>query len=533
MKTKKIIFACLLGIGLLGTACTNFDSINENPNDATENMYDFDKGNLGKALRNGGVFYDADVQQRIKALGMDVFAQYVGGNSTARVWTPNDGWLSLYWNNYYTDWFASLNIVIANAQKYEGRQNSLALGRIWRVYMQSQFTDFYGPAPFPKSPEDTNPDYESLDKQYEFFFKELDESVKLFDSSKDFLTVEDQIYYGNIAKWKRFANTLRLRLAIKMSEINPELCKTQAQAAYNADGGIMISGDDAALPGVSGVWGQQYVYYMYQVGWSDRQVMMKTMEKILTGIGGMAYAGTAAIHPEKVDPRGERYFDPSPETNTWAGLKAGIQTEPAGERNRVSAMSRTWIIPNDNRKTDLFLYSEACFLMAEAVERGFVIGAGSAKDWYEKGVKASFAKWSLSDSQAVDYLVSNDKNLFGTSANYDDTSGNGNTKLEKIITQKYISHYIDLSRESWNDKRRLNLPAMDIPEYRDPGAGTYPNDGNIKNPSNFISRMVYPQSEALNNKSKYEAGVAQLTGGDKTSSPIWWATKKSNYCTSN
>lgn len=96
MKTKKIIFACLLGIGLLGTACTNFDSINENPNDATENMYDFDKGNLGKALRNGGVFYDADVQQRIKALGMDVFAQYVGGNSTARVWTPNDGWLSLY-----------------------------------------------------------------------------------------------------------------------------------------------------------------------------------------------------------------------------------------------------------------------------------------------------------------------------------------------------------------------------------------------------------------------------------------------------
>lgn len=196
-------------------------------------------------------------------------------------------------------------------------------------------------------------------------------------------------------------------------------------------------------------------------------------------------------------------------------------------------MSRTWIIPNDNRKTDLFLYSEACFLMAEAVERGFVTGAGSAKDWYEKGVKASFAKWSLSDSQAVDYLASNDKNIFGTSANYDDASGNGNTKLEKIITQKYISHYIDLSRESWNDKRRLNLPAMDIPEYRDPGAGTYPNDGNIKNPSNFISRMVYPQSEALNNKSKYEAGVAQLTGGDKTSSPIWWATKKSNYCTSN
>ena len=532
MKTKKIIFTFLLGIGLLGTGCTNFDTVNENHNDATPDMYDFDKGNLGKALRNGGVLYDADVQQRIKALGMDVFVQYVGGNSTARVWTPNDGWLSLYWNNYYTNWFASLNTVIANAEKYEDRENSLALGRIWRVFMQSQFTDFYGPTPFPKSPEDTDPDYEPLDKQYEFFFKELDEAVKLFDTSKDFLTVEDQIYYGNISKWQRFANTLRLRLAMKMSEINPELCKTQAQAAFDAEDGIMLPDDDAAVPGISGVWGQQYVYYMYQIGWSDRQVMMKSMEKILTGIGGMPYTGTASIHPDIVDPRGERYFDPSPEKNAWVGLKAGMQTEPEGERNRVSAMSQTWIIPNDKRKTDIFLYSEACFLMAEAVERGFVTGAGTAKDWYEKGVTASFIKWNLTETQAQEYLASNSKNIFGTSARYDDISGSGNTKLEKIITQKYISHYIDLSRESWNDKRRLNLPAMDIPEYRDPGAGTYPNDKNIQNPSNFISRMIYPQSESLNNRAKYDAGVAQLTGGDKTSSPIWWTSKRSNYCTS-
>lgn len=527
---KNILLAILFGIGLLGSGCTNFDGLNENPNEAGDWEYDFDKSRLGSALRRGAVYYDADVQQRIKALGMDVFVQYVAGNGTAKNWIPNDGWVALYWNNYYSNWFADLNTVISNAET-NNFVNSLALGRIWRVYMQSMFTDVYGPVPLPKSPTDSDLDYESLDKQYAFFFQELDEAVKLFDESQDFVTVQDQIYWGSIDKWKRFANTLRLRLAIKMSEIDPELCKTQAQAAINADGGIMGINDDAHIAGVTGVWGQQYVYYMYQVTWSDRQVMMKSMEKILTGIGGQPYTGAATTHPENVDPRGERYFDPSPLNNAWVGLTAGMQTEPGNARNQVSAMSRTYIIPDDTRDTYIFLYSEACFLMAEAIERGFVTGAGTAKDWYEKGVRESFRFWNLSDDLASQYLASNAKNSYGTSANYDDLTGSGNTKLEKIITQKYISHYIDISGQSWNDKRRLNLPALDIPEYRDAGSGKYPSDGNIQNPDNYISRMLYPQSEALINEAKYQGGVAQLRDGDKTSSPLWWASKRSNYCT--
>ncbi|MEN9919514.1 MAG: hypothetical protein RL662_1950 [Bacteroidota bacterium] len=542
MKKKNIVYALLLGASILGVSCSDgFDSINTNPNDPTGDMYDFSKGKLGKALRNGAVYNDADIQQRVKALGADVFAHYVSGagsNWQTRNYVPTDSWSSLYWNTYYSSWLAELNMIIVDADIYPNRENTKALARIWRVYMQSMITDNFGSIPFPLSPADTKPDYMPLKEQYKIYFTELDEAVKSFDSTKPFLTFEDWVYGGSIDKWKRFANSLRLRLAIKLSEIDPALCGEQAQAALKADMGIIESNADNAVVGSTSGWGKQYPYYLYQQGWGDRQTMMSSMEKILTNIGGIDYNGAAKMHPAKVDPRGTKYFDTSVKGDAWRGMNTGIETITDEMKASVSAMSITWILKDNTRKTEVLTYPEICFLMAEAVERGFVAGQGTAKEWYEKGVKASFSQWSLGDLQSLEYLASNEKNLWGTSANYDDVSGAGNTALEKIITQKYIASYPDLSFQVWNDKRRLNLPAFDIPLLRNTSSGTYPSDGDIQNVSNFISRLPYPQNEFLINRVKYETGVAVLNaesstmGGDKTSTPLWWASKRSNYNTS-
>lgn len=533
MKTRNKILSAILGLALIGGGCTDgFDALNKNPNGLTEDQYEFWKLDLGASLRKGATYEGADAHQRVKALGIDVFVQYTGGTSSSRTWSIDNGWQALYWRNHFNNQMSILNGVLRDAALYENRENSRALALIWRVYIQSMFTDYYGPTPFPQSSEDTDPDYMKLEDQYTIFFKDLDDAVKSFDANKPFLTKEDPIYQGRITKWKRFANTLRLRLAMKMSEINPALCKEQAQAAYNADEGIMQAGDDARITGTSG-WGNQYPYYMYQVAWSDRQVLVASMEKALTGIGGMGYSGTALIAPPKVDPRGSRMFDPSPEGEIWAGLIPGMRTEPAGARSKVAAMSTIYVIPNDTRKTDIMLYTETCFLMAEVMERFSITSAKTAKEWYEEGIRASFSNWGLSASSADAYIASAEKNSWGTSAKYDDAIGAGNTKLEKIVTQRYIAFYPDLSLQIWNDKRRLNLPAMVIPEYRDAGAGIYPSDGNIQNPNNYISRTLYPQSEKQINEAKYNMGVAQLKDGDKTSSPLWWASKRSNYVTSN
>ncbi|MBK5719963.1 SusD/RagB family nutrient-binding outer membrane lipoprotein [Dysgonomonas sp. Marseille-P4677] len=556
MKTKNIFISFLLGATLFSSGCTDgFDALNSDPNNPDDSRYDFSYSDIAASIRNIATYGGADVHQRAKALSIDVYAQYTGGSGTSRTYAMNDEWQAKYWNSYYNTWLTTLNIVIKNSAQYEGRDNSIAIARIWRVYGQAQFTDYFGPAPFPFSPDDENPDYMPLDKQYELYFKELDEAVKQFDPKLKFMSGEDQIYWGDMAAWKRFANTLRLRLALKLSEIDEEACKSQIQAALAADGGIMTAKDNAAIAGTTG-WGNQYPYYLYQVGWGEKQVLVKSMEKALTNIGGIALKYTdkegnpvldskgkviTPTGPAKIDPRGLRMFDPGPADfgYKWAGLIAGQQTEDGDARNNVGKMSQIFVIPNDSRKTDIFLYSEVCFIMAEIAERFGINGGKSAKEWYEEGVKQSFLKWGLVDENgALDtnlvnaYLESTDKNSWGTSAKYDDVVGAGNTELEKIITQKYIASYPDMSLQIWNDKRRLNLPALDIPQYRNEGYGTYPGGGDIYNPLNYIQRTVYPQNEKLINESKYNAGVAQLEGGDKTSAPLWWASKKSNYCTS-
>lgn len=538
MNTKYIFLCFIIGLTFLGIACSDgFEAINKNPNEITEEQYYREryKSELGSLLRKVSTLEGADIHQRIKALYVDVFAQYVAGTAT-RNYTLNNEYQTKFWRADYS-WLASLNQIIEQCRTDSFKVNSVALARVWRVYMQSQATDLFGPIPFPTKPTDGYSEYTPLKDQYNFFFSELDSAVNQFDPSLEFLTTEDNIYWGSMDKWKRFANSLHLRLAMKLSEIDPDLCKKEVQAAVNAPGGLMADGDDARISGTSSGWGNQYPYYMYQVSWGDRQSLMTSMEKVLTNIGGLPYVGSAVNHPAKVDPRGTIYFGTSvepiekgkPDTRSWKGLYPGLQTLTDAQKKEVSAMSEIYIIATETKPTDIFLYAETCFLMAEANERGFV-SKGTAKDWYEKGVKASFNKWGANN--VTSYLASTEKNGWGTSANYDDATGAGNTKLEKIITQKYIANYPDISYQSWNDKRRLNLPAFDIPDYIDGGSGNYPKDGNIQNPDNYISRIIYPSFESQVNKEYYDTGVAQLKDGDKTSSPLWWASKRSNYCTS-
>lgn len=545
MKTKNIILSLFLGAGLLVGCTEGFDALNTNPIDLPEDAYFFSKSDLSIAIRDGANYNYAssrghegggDVQQRMIALGVFSFMQYGTGSATSSTYTPNDEWQAKAWNGFYGSHLWPINSVIDGTNVNEGYDNYKAIALIWRVYIQARITDYFGLAPFPRTEADNDPPYMQLDEQYNLFFSDLDLAMSTFDSSLETVTAEP-LFGGDILSWKRFANSLRLRLALTISEVDENLCKEQIQKAINGDGGFLQEGKNAAIAPYEG-WGNSYVYYMYIQQWGERNYLMtSSMEKMLVNIGGMVYNGNADNHPVNVDPRGSRFFEPSPinaenPISYWQGRKPGLNPVPGGLNQTISQMSKEYIVPNADRSAQLETYVETCFLMAEAAHRFGINGGKSAKEWYEEGVKASFREWGYDDATATAYLASTDKNGWGTSANFDDDAGAGNTKLEKIITQKYIGCYPDLCMQMWNDKRRLNLPAMDICDYRDTGAGTFPSDGNIQNPANFIQRTVYPQSEVSLNKAHYEAAVALLKDGDKVSSPVWWASKGSNYCTS-
>ncbi len=551
MKTKNIILSSVLGMAFMafGTSCDDgFDGINSDPNKVPDNKHTFYLTDISQAIqyscdynysKNGGAQGGADIHQRVKALSIDVFTQYNMGGAAQAAYSPNDEWQSKYWGAHFVSYLGVLNSAIQIAEANEDA-NATAIGLVWRANVQAMATDYYGLTPFPVEPTNgEKPPYMDLQKQYEIIFADLDKAISLFDASKSTITTEP-LYKGDVSKWKKFCNTLRLRFALKMSEVDPTLCSTQAQKALSASGGVFGSSEDDALAPTYGGWGSANYVYTYYYSWGGGPTeMTKTMEDILTGIGGQPYNGEATgVHPAKVDPRGSRMFDPSTTGSNFQGGIVSQNPEPGNYRDGVSRMSAKYVSQNLTRKLRVMTYAEACFLLAEAVERNFVSSGdagGSAEQWYNKGVETSFIDWEFTAADAATYLASADKNAWGTSAKYGDAvSDPGNSNLEKIVTQRYIAFFPDLANQVWNDKRRLNLPAMHIPQYRNTGDGTWPTDGDIKNPANFIQRTAYPQSEPKLNRENYEAAVSLLGGdGDKASTPLWWASKKANYCTSN
>jgi hypothetical protein len=357
----------------------------------------------------------------------------------------------------------------------------------------------------------------------------------MFDATKGFMNSnEDMIFGGDMVKWKTFANSLRLRLALRVSEVDAAMATTQATAAIA--GGVMAStADEAKCPPSNKGWGNDYNYTLL-FNWGETQHMTSTFEKLVTNIGGIDWPATVAAttKPAKIDPRAVVMFDPSSD-GLWRGVTPGLHPNDVNQepntKTKVAVLGVKTVgaegARNITRKYDLMLFEEVCFLKAEAALRGFA--PGNAKSEYEAGVNASFSRWGVSGADV--YLASNDKNTAGTSANFTDMTGGGNTQLEKIITQKYISLFPDVSIEAWSDKRRLNLPRFDVPAYRDPVVfGAAPTS--ITDPRSFIKRVKIPDSEGINNTVEYNKGVALMgAGGDRPSTNLWWDTNK-NYCTS-
>jgi len=555
MKKIVRIITCFILAGV-PFACGNFGDLNKNPNspDASAD-YNFQEAALGSVFRTSIPAIEGDDEQRVKSLMVDFYAQTMdGGGFDTRYYKMIDDWDNRMFRRVQNG-VSNLNIVLRalGESNQDVVANAKAVAMIWRVWVAAVGVDWFGSIPFASYQGDVvdNPPYRSAEDIYTEFFSELDAANTILSSGNAnpiFGNSKYDIIFGNDKeKWRKFANSLHLRLAMHLTEVNPTLATSEVQKAIAA--GLMASASDNAKlpPKANGDWGQYYNYTMFQVSWGGPLNLTLSMEKLLTGIGGIDFptsgitnkrGGTplSAIHPTKVDPRGPVMFDPAYSTGDWKGIVDGLN--PALHPEMTTANTSTncaelGILFKDGvlyqtRPYDLFLYEETLFLQAEAVLKLNV--SGDAKALYEAGVRASFATWGV-PAQADAYLASTDKNLAGTSASFDDNTGAGNTQLEKIITQKYFALFPDMSYEAWNDKRRLNLPRTEVVYDRYTALWPAGSSTDVTDPSNYIRRIQYPQSEVLTNEAEYNKGVALLGGTDVVTTKVWW-DKGSNYCTS-
>lgn len=571
---KKSLKLYAAGIGLVALlfawGCTkDFDELNKNPNGVTADKVD-PSFQLTNVMFGTGM--DAHIHQRIQNLYCDIFAQYFANEGfSSQRYIPVESWTNDYWSaGYYNGWVANLNDIIRNEGKKEVKSNSYHIARIYKALVVTRAVDLFGDVPYFNAADGTgqNPPYDKTEDIYKDLLRELKEaSAGLSASNPNVPANQDLIYHGDVTKWKRFANSLRLRLAMRLTEADLNTAKQHAEEAVAAEGGVMQSADDACVipKSPSYGWGRDNSYGKYY-GWGG-MTMSRTMENLMVGLGGQDFPGGYTVDntgmalstfvenstfdphankfrlgvPGKVDPRGPLMFEVTSTANggveadvidgqnvstvgRWAGIPAGLPTSATGLTQYSNVKYARLAAPYRDPEFDYTMmpYAEVCFLLAEGAYRGWSMG-GTAQDFYEAGVRASMENLGVSATDIDTYLASTDENTYGTTVKWGNQSGKTHLgkpvdgPMQKIMTQKYIAMFPDGSWEAWNDHRRLNLPVWVPPVAPDASTITATDGG----PGNFIRRITYPTVEQINNADFYNEAVSRQ-GPDKVSTPIWW-----------
>lgn len=519
---KKIILN-ILSIGILTgvTACTSdYVHYNTNPYDATQNEMERDGYSTRSALTNlqGWVVpLDVNTNQFTECLLGGSYGGYLAdsnngfnGKNFAQL-NPEEHWLQVMFNSVIPK-------IFENYKRIKGVTKdpvTLSVAQIVKVASLQRVTDTYGPIPYSKVGEDakiTAP-YDSQKDIYTKMFAELDESIEQLTNhrTEDFNEQADWVFQGKVEKWIKFANSLKLRMAIRISNVEPQLAKQKAEEAVSHSIGVMTSNADNAFVTCQNINPFKVVMYDYNEG--DSRVSAD-LTSYMIGLK---------------DPRCESYFTKStfdlPEANGFVGLRSGIQI-PSGKTIKQYSNMKV----QSNSKMLWMNAAEVAFLKAEGALRGWTMGA-TAKQLYEDGVKLSFEQHNadgvdayLADNTSTPALYKDPVNpafsYAGTAPTITvkwDDSAEFEVNLERIITQKWIANF-PLGLEAWAEYRRTGYPLL-MPVTKN-------NSGGVVSSTRGARRLPYPQRERTDNTENYNSAVSSLLGGqDNMATDLWWAKK--------
>lgn len=395
-----------------------------------------------------------------------------------------------------------------------------AIAEIIKVAAMSRVTDTYGPIPYSKIGADgkiTIP-YDSQEEVYNKFFEELNHAIEILtkNSGSALVATADYVYGGNVPKWIKFANSLKLRLAIRISYANKKLAQEMAESAVKHEFGVIESNEDNAKWNYFGTIPNPLytaVRYNEETSGGDSHVAAD----IVCYTNGYADARRAA------------YFEKSGwEDQEYVGLRRGINLEKA--KDYFINYSKIKISASD---PILWMNAaEVAFLRAEGKAIFKFDMGGEARDFYNQGIRLSFEQWSAGNPE--EYL--NDESKIPTT--YTDPSGlnpynsqlstitikwdessTDEVKQERIITQKWIANWM-LGNEAWADYRRTGYPKL-IPttDEGNMSGGTVDNKKGAR-------RMPYPSAEYIDNTVNVQYAVNNyLKRADNMATDLWWACK--------
>ena len=431
-----------------------------------------------------------------------------------------DGWDSNGFNDMYTYIMAPVNKIAASGAR-TAHPDLWAVALIVKVEAMHSVTDKFGPIPYSKVGTSlVSTPYDSQQSVYNQFFLQLDTAVNNLQAfvaanpGKTPFQNYDLIFNGDYTKWIKFANSLRLRLAMHIVKIDPATAKLQGEKALSAPGGLMSTpADDAAIM----VTGGTSDLYMITHDWGDNR-LNATMGSYLVGYK---------------DPRTSIYAQPASDpvvAGTYTGIRIGAALASKNDyEDYASLNTNTTFIPT--KPEQLMCAAESWFLKAEAALRGWA-GAGDAQANYEQGVKVSMQQWGaniglyLSDAVSTQAPYVDPKNSANNSPAVSsitikwDPNASNEQKLERIMTQKWLAMFPE-GQEAWTEFRRTGYPKL-FTVVNNKSNGTI--DTQIQ-----IRRLNYPQNEYSTNGTAVRAAVQLLGGPDNAGTRLWWDVNKGNF----
>jgi hypothetical protein len=537
---KKIIFIIATVFALFCSACTeNFEELNTHPYQISGESLEQDFNHVGAAFKTlwSGHWFTAIIGHQtmhnlqntswVRQLGCPT--PFVGGinNTTYYMrWAP-------YWNRIYGSVMAPARQVRLVAQ--DGGYDVFAQwATLVMISGAHRLSAYYGPIIYTNyGTTEQDVMYDSEETLYNTWFAELDEIISVFNANLDYqgLSKFDEVYGGDMASWVKYANSLKLRLAMRISKVNPTLAQTKGEEALNHPGGLITTNADNMMLSLQGnIFGPATCCF----AWDDTR-MSASMESILIGYE---------------DNRIHSYFAPVDDASLVAdhpawpykGVRVGAELVAKSDHTPFSTIHPDFNDAGKVTSRALFTAQETHFIIAEAILRGWTGSAITldAQGHYEEGIKLSFEEWGAAGADAyitnntgipLDYddpvyadPINDFTNRITVTVAWDD-GATDEVKLEKIMTQKWIAAQHN-SIEAWVDHRRTGYPKLPY-NYKNDSS----TDHGVIADDDFLKRvpLFFGNGEQNNNPVGYADAVTKLGGEDLISTRLWWDTGGPNF----
>ena len=524
MKYANKILPVLL-LTLTMVSCNDeLEETNVNPNEPENVAPEY---LLNTAVFNTLNLFGGDMRER-------VFSHYshyasVGGGQFERYATfpsSNNG----YWETSYVDCVQPLHQIRLNFGDKPGYKNRVAIARIFENYLYSQIVSVWGSVP--KTNALTGEPYIPYDKEEEIYYgilEDLKDAAESIETGGDEYTASaDAIYGGDLEKWKKFANTLRLRLALRISNANEAEAQSIISDVLADESQTISSGDETA----NAFWGTNSSTWSY--------LYQENVVEAAANASSLAVINESLIQhmlPYN-DPRLSVYAEPAaqgPHAGEYYGqpktdaLPSGVVMNPNPHSDLAPAdysMIGDYFLKPDEEFVFLS-YEEASFLKAEVALKGWG-GSKTAEEYYVEGITASMQKYDISQQEIIDYLATpgiawnSVVDTTGRQKEFADFIGITTSAIttpdpfRQIVMQRWLSGFYQ-GIDAWTLIRRTQV--LEFPPHFNPDEG----EGGTVGYAYIPQRIKYPDIEYQVNRQELEKALVWLGSPDILKAKLWFA----------